>query len=179
MTERPRKRQLPNILKYPSNAEGCYFCSEKNPDALDWHHILPFHGIFLDSENEAANMKIHLCANCHRKLHRTLEPVQDFFNLVGFDTKTQKAKGQLRITFLVLSLLEKGKTIEDLAKMGFPENVIRATVTFLEKLGLLKENRMGHIQWWLRIDARIPFFFCSTFFVRMFVLEKTYRAEAL
>jgi hypothetical protein len=71
-----KTRLMLNELKA---ATGCKFCSEKEPVALDFHHLrgkdreLSSMGGFNEQriQKEIAKCVI-LCANCHRKVHAGL-----------------------------------------------------------------------------------------------------------
>ena len=77
---REAKERLRTAVDDIKSAKSCFFCSESDPVALDFHHIDP-HGKRLGVSrmvNRRYNIDkimkeidgcIVLCANCHRKVH--------------------------------------------------------------------------------------------------------------
>lgn len=77
-----RVREWQNSLKTP-----CIVCGEKEPVALDWHHLDPNTKTFTIGPhfNRAKSLILAeiqkcvcLCANCHRKVHAGLINLQDY-----------------------------------------------------------------------------------------------------
>lgn len=74
-------RQIINDLKGKS---GCYYCKEREPVSLQWHHIDPktksftigkmLYDVPIELILEEIKKCVCVCANCHLKLHNNLLP---------------------------------------------------------------------------------------------------------
>lgn len=74
---RDQRRELLDSLQ----ADGCFFCGEKEKACLDFHHLNPMEKDFnvrqkltmsIDRLLAEAAKCIVVCANCHRKIHAGL-----------------------------------------------------------------------------------------------------------
>jgi len=143
-----RKTQWLAFKGYPNPTTECYFCGEPNLDVLEIHHIIPKHGLFVDSEKTGLeNVTVRVCRNCHKKLHRILTVVADYLKLIDLSTKTERAKGIIRSAFWILSLIKKGFTLEKIEKeINFPADIAKSIIKFLLDLELIREVAEGEYE---------------------------------
>jgi len=136
-----RKTQWLTFKSYPTPTRGCYFCGESNLDVLEIHHIIPKHGLFVDSEQTGLeNVTVRVCRNCHKKLHKILLVIADYLKLIDLSTKTERAKGIIKSAFWILLLIKKGFTLKRIEEeLNFPADLAKSIIKFLLNLELIRE----------------------------------------
>lgn len=133
---------------------GCFFCSEGNPLVLEDHHLVP-----KNIGPVGVSDTVTLCANCHKKLHYLLRPLEKHVQLLEKGEEAYPAEtaditiilDNKRKTNQLLDLLKGISLIDEVIEImkinyGVDREEVMELIRRLKEAGVIYEPEPGWIK---------------------------------